>query len=44
MNNLRFVVVDDAVFMRTLLKKMIEEVEGSVRKTSPFGAVTRAAV
>jgi len=28
MNNLRFVVVDDAVFMRTLLKKMIEEVEG----------------
>lgn len=28
MNNLRFVFVDDAVFMRTLLKKMIEEVEG----------------
>lgn len=26
--NLNFVVVDDAVFMRTLLKKMIEEVEG----------------
>ncbi|NLP13012.1 MAG: response regulator [Clostridium sp.] len=25
MKNLRFVVVDDAVFMRTLLKKMIEE-------------------
>jgi len=25
MNTLRFVVVDDAVFMRTLLKKMIEE-------------------
>ena len=28
MKNLTFVVVDDAVFMRTLLKKMIEEVEG----------------
>lgn len=28
MYDLRFVVVDDAVFMRTLLKKMIEEVEG----------------
>ena len=28
MSELRFVVVDDAVFMRTLLKKMIEEVEG----------------
>lgn len=28
MYELRFVVVDDAVFMRTLLKKMIEEVEG----------------
>lgn len=28
MSNLRFVVVDDAAFMRTLLKKMIEEVEG----------------
>ncbi|HHV30070.1 response regulator [Acetivibrio mesophilus] len=27
MNNLKFVVVDDAVFMRTLLKKIIEEVE-----------------
>lgn len=27
MKNLTFVVVDDAVFMRTLLKKMIEEVE-----------------
>ncbi|MCX7842687.1 MAG: response regulator [Clostridia bacterium] len=27
MKNLSFVVVDDAVFMRTLLKKMIEEVE-----------------
>lgn len=27
MYDLRFVVVDDAVFMRTLLKKMIEEVE-----------------
>lgn len=28
MEKLSFVVVDDAVFMRTLLKKMIEEVEG----------------
>lgn len=28
MRKLTFVVVDDAVFMRTLLKKMIEEVEG----------------
>lgn len=28
MRTLTFVVVDDAVFMRTLLKKMIEEVEG----------------
>lgn len=28
MRNLTFVVVDDAVFMRTLLRKMIEEVEG----------------
>lgn len=28
MNSLRFVVVDDAVFMRTLLKKIIEEVDG----------------
>lgn len=27
MKNLTFVVVDDAIFMRTLLKKMIEEVE-----------------
>jgi two-component system chemotaxis response regulator CheY len=27
MEKLSFVVVDDAVFMRTLLKKMIEEVE-----------------
>lgn len=27
MKKLRFVVVDDAVFMRTLLKKMIEEEE-----------------
>ncbi len=27
MNNLSFVVVDDAVFMRTLLKKMIEETD-----------------
>lgn len=27
MKNLRFVVVDDAVFMRTLLKKMIEEID-----------------
>ncbi|MCX7923216.1 MAG: response regulator [Clostridia bacterium] len=27
MKNLTFVVVDDAVFMRTLIKKMIEEVE-----------------
>lgn len=27
MDTLKFVVVDDAVFMRTLLKKMIEEVE-----------------
>ena len=27
MKSLTFVVVDDAVFMRTLLKKMIEEVE-----------------
>jgi two-component system chemotaxis response regulator CheY len=30
MKNLTFVVVDDAVFMRTLLKKMIEEVENYV--------------
>ena len=29
MYDLRFVVVDDAVFMRTLLKKMIEEVEAT---------------
>ncbi|AEV69317.1 response regulator [Acetivibrio clariflavus] len=28
MRRLTFCVVDDAVFMRTLLKKMIEEVEG----------------
>ncbi|NLL05144.1 MAG: response regulator [Clostridiaceae bacterium] len=28
MRKLTFVVIDDAVFMRTLLKKMIEEVEG----------------
>jgi len=28
MQKLTFCVVDDAVFMRTLLKKMIEEVEG----------------
>lgn len=28
MKNLSFVVVDDAVFMRTLLKRMIEETEG----------------
>lgn len=28
MKNLNFVVVDDAVFMRTLLKRMIEETEG----------------
>jgi len=28
MRKLTFCVVDDAVFMRTLLKKMIEEVEG----------------
>ncbi|OPZ92638.1 MAG: Chemotaxis protein CheY [Firmicutes bacterium ADurb.Bin419] len=28
MRKLTFVVVDDAVFMRTLLKKMIEETEG----------------
>ncbi len=28
MRKLTFVVVDDAVFMRTLLKKMIEEVDG----------------
>lgn len=28
MNSLTFVVVDDAVFMRTLLKRMIEENEG----------------
>ncbi|TYQ12913.1 UNVERIFIED_CONTAM: two-component system chemotaxis response regulator CheY [Acetivibrio alkalicellulosi] len=27
MDELRFVIVDDAVFMRTLLKKMIEEVD-----------------
>jgi len=27
MKNLTFVVVDDAVFMRTLIKKMIEEVD-----------------
>ncbi|MCX8131007.1 MAG: response regulator [Clostridia bacterium] len=27
MKNLTFVIVDDAIFMRTLLKKMIEEVE-----------------
>ncbi|MCX7746844.1 MAG: response regulator [Clostridia bacterium] len=27
MKNLTFVVVDDAIFMRTLLKRMIEEVE-----------------
>lgn len=27
MKNLKFVVVDDAVFMRTLLKKIIEEVD-----------------
>ncbi|HOM02457.1 MAG TPA: response regulator [Acetivibrio sp.] len=27
MKDLKFVVVDDAVFMRTLLKKIIEEVE-----------------
>ncbi|NMB33327.1 MAG: response regulator [Clostridium sp.] len=27
MKNLRFVVVDDAVFMRTLLRKMIEETD-----------------
>jgi len=27
MKELTFVVVDDAVFMRTLLKKIIEEVE-----------------
>lgn len=28
MSELRFVVVDDAIFMRTLLKRMIEETEG----------------
>ncbi len=28
MKNLTFVVVDDAVFMRTLLKRMIEETDG----------------
>ncbi|RCX17983.1 two-component system chemotaxis response regulator CheY [Anaerobacterium chartisolvens] len=28
MSNLKFVVVDDAIFMRTLLKRMIEEEEG----------------
>lgn len=28
MKSLTFVVVDDAVFMRTLLKRMIEETEG----------------
>ncbi len=28
MKKLTFVVVDDAIFMRTLLKKMIEETEG----------------
>ncbi len=28
MENLKFVVVDDAIFMRTLLKRMIEEVDG----------------
>ncbi|MDQ2084992.1 response regulator [Herbivorax sp. ANBcel31] len=28
MDNVKFVVVDDAVFMRTLLKRMIEEVDG----------------
>lgn len=27
MKNLTFVIVDDAIFMRTLLKKMIDEVE-----------------
>lgn len=27
MKNLTFVIVDDAIFMRTLLKRMIEEVE-----------------
>lgn len=27
MKNLKFVVVDDAIFMRTLLKKMIEEID-----------------
>lgn len=30
MGKLTFVVVDDAVFMRTLLKRMIEEVDGYV--------------
>lgn len=30
MKEVKFVVVDDAVFMRTLLKKMIEEEEGYV--------------
>lgn len=30
MKNLRFVVVDDAIFMRTLLKKMIEEEAGYI--------------
>lgn len=28
METLKFVVVDDAVFMRTLLKKLLEETEG----------------
>jgi two-component system, chemotaxis family, chemotaxis protein CheY len=28
MRNLNFVIVDDAVFMRTLLRRTIEEVEG----------------
>jgi two-component system chemotaxis response regulator CheY len=30
MKRLTFVIVDDAVFMRTLLKRMIEEAEGYV--------------
>jgi two-component system chemotaxis response regulator CheY len=28
MNKISFVIVDDAVFMRTIIKKMIENVEG----------------
>jgi two-component system, chemotaxis family, chemotaxis protein CheY len=30
MSELKFVIVDDAIFMRTVLKKMITEVEGYV--------------